>query len=94
MKPSTTRLSLIGPSGDREIWFVTVKPLPAKHYGHTDWVQREIVINSRLTNHHTIAMTLLHEIVHVTAGQNGSEELAVNLENNYSHVVAAMRNVL
>lgn len=93
MKQDTKTLWLVGPNGDREKWTIIAGPLKGK-LGLTDWVNRTVTINSRLRNAQQILDTALHEIVHVTAGQNGSEYLAVNVEGNYSKVRTVISKLL
>lgn len=83
MKRRDTRILLVGPSGDRERWTICFRPLRKGHFGETDWVDRVVTINSRLRNLESIRDTILHEVAHVTAGQNASEEFAINVERNY-----------
>ncbi len=80
MKPDIL-IKLVGPTGDKEQWRIRFRR--QKHYGETDWIHRVVIINSRLRNPATIEDTLLHEIAHVTAGQNASEEFVENFELNF-----------
>lgn len=89
MKPDTI-LMLVGPSGDKERWRICYRPLKKGHFGDTDWVKRVVIINSRLRNPTSIRDTILHEIQHVTMGQNGSEELAINVERNYRQTIKSL----
>ncbi len=99
MKRPDTKLKLVGPSGDKELWTISFaiyfldgnrrRRFNKKDCGHTDWVNRIVTINSRLRNLATIKSTVLHEISHVTTGQNASDELAENLEYNYSRAAKA-----
>lgn len=94
MKRPDIHLNLIGPTGDKERWTIRFAPLKRDRngtvYGHTNWLKRVVTINSRLRNLKTIRMTLLHEMVHVTSGQNGSEELAANTEVNFQRAAATL----
>lgn len=89
MKPDTI-LMLVGPSGEKERWRIRYRQLKKGHFGETDWVKRVVIINSRLRNSATIRDTILHEIQHVTMGQNGSEELAINFEWNYRKTIKSL----
>ncbi len=90
MKRPDTKLKLVGPSGDKELWIIRFGTPPIKSdYGSIDWVKRVVVINNRLRNPKVIRSTLLHEIAHVTAGHNASEEFVINLEENYLRAAKA-----
>ncbi len=83
-------IKLVGPSGDKEQWRIRFRRLGKKHYGDTDWIHRIVTINTRLRNPATIEDTLLHEMAHVTAGQNASEEFVENFELNFRRAKKAM----
>jgi Zn-dependent peptidase ImmA (M78 family) len=90
MKLPDLSIVLIGPSGDRERWQIQWRPMQKGDCGETSYERRVVTINSRMRNPQTIRATILHEIVHVTTGQNGSEELAVNLEENFEKTIKAL----
>lgn len=94
MKQGKTKIRLAGPTGDQELWQIIAKPMRKGWYGETDWTKKIIYINSRLRNVEIIRSTLLHEVQHATAGQNGSEEFAKNLELNYSRARATFAKLL
>ncbi len=83
-------IKLVGPSGNNEPWRIRFKAMPKGDYGHTDWARRIVTINSRLRNQATIEGTILHEMGHVTAGQNASEEFMENFELNFRRAKNAM----
>jgi hypothetical protein len=92
MARPSVELDLTGPSGESERWTIRFAPIKHNHWGDTNWQQRVVTINSRMRNPFKIAMILLHEIIHVTAGQNISEDFVENLEENYALTVKALRN--
>jgi Zn-dependent peptidase ImmA (M78 family) len=89
MKRPDIQIVLYGPSGDKENWTIRFMPIK-KRMGQTDWVNRIVTINSRLRNKERIRDTLLHEILHVTSGQNGSEYLVANSELNFSKAMKVL----
>lgn len=104
MKRFEFKTRFVGPSGDEELWTVCAAPTIAEHgrrrrflagdCGHTDWINRVLTINSRLRSPVNIRDTLLHEIVHVTSGQNGSEWLATNVEGNHRNALEQLCEIL
>ncbi len=87
MKPFEFKIKLAGPTGDKELWTIKSGKLRYKSdYGYTNWQTKTLTLNYRLRNQWTIFHTLLHELMHVTGGQNWSEEFCINLENNIKSV--------
>lgn len=90
MSQEPVRLKLTGPTGESHFWTIKFGPLPKGAWGLCDWKNRVITISTRLRNRKRIQLTLLHEIGHVTSGQNASEEFVENLEENYDLATKAL----
>lgn len=103
MKRFQHRIELVSPSGEKESWTLCSAPtfldgtrkrrFNKKDCGHTDWVNQIVTLNSRMRNFEKIHGTLLHEISHVTTGQNASEEFAINLEHNFFKAIKSLEQL-
>jgi len=82
-----TRLKILGKS-----WRLVHSPIPDDnlvHYGQTDHLAGQIVVNSRATPHQRLDTTI-HEVIHVIDG-----ELKLGLsEGNVSRLSSALCGVI
>lgn len=79
------KIKIVDFTGDLRTWTIVFKTLGTKTktvYGECDWNTQTIYISTRLRNTLTIALTLCHEIDHVTAGPNIGEPLVKQCDDN------------
>lgn len=83
MKRGEFPIRFVGPTGDWERWQVVIKPFDL--WGLTDWNNKILTLDSHMRyDSQNRKGSSVHEIVHVTTGHNASEELAANIELNYT----------